>query len=161
MFAPPSRLENMEIFRLASLVQLHRLTAEQLAQLAPHASERVIPAGRRQLLSGRLTQEIVLIAAGRGAVRCAGETVRELRPGDIFGEPSADWPSYDTAMITAATDLRLIVFGPRALGLLRDAAPEAVAGLLAACAVAPPERAGTHAEPRPASRLTLVRSSAA
>ena len=160
MFAPVSRLTSMEFLRLALLMHLHPMSHEDLVALAPHACEQVLPAGRRRLLHDPLRQELVVVIAGRGVVRCAGEVVRELGPGDIFGEPALAGPIYVTTALVAATDLQLIVFSARSLRLLRDAAPDAVAGLLAACATAPPERAGTQAEPRPASHLSLVRSAA-
>jgi CRP-like cAMP-binding protein len=161
MFFALSRLKDMEILRLAGLTHLHLLRHEQLAQIAPHASERVIPAGRRLLLDGPFAQELVLIAAGRGIVRCAGEAVAELGPGDAFGELLPERPTYVTATVTAITDMRLVVFSTRAIRLLRDVAPDAVAGLLAACAVAPLDRGGAQVGPRLASELTLVRPAAA
>jgi len=161
MFGALSRLKGMEILRLVSLTHMHPLSQDQLAQIAPHAAERVIPAGRRLLLDGPFAQELVLIAGGRGVVRCAGETVTELGPGDVFGELAPGRPAYATATVTAITDLRLVVFSARAIRLLRDAAPDAVAALLAAWAVSPVERTGAPAGPRRAVRRSLVRSVAA
>ena len=161
MFRAVSRLKSMEALRLASLKDLQDMSHEQLAALAPHASEQILPAGRRRLLDDPLLQELVIVAAGRGVVRCAGETVRELGPGDIFGQLTPEQrPVYVTTALHAVCDLHLIVFSARSIRLLRDAAPEAVAGLLAACVSAPPERAGVQAAPRPASHLRLVRSAA-
>ena len=161
MFGVLSRPNVMEILRLAGLTHLHLLRHEQLALIAPHASERVIPAGRRLLLDGPFAQELVLIICGRGIVRCAGEAVAELGPGDAFGELLPERPAYATATVTAITDLRVVVFSTRAIRLLRDGAPDAVAGLLAACSVAPLDRSGAQAGPRPASDLELVRPAAA
>jgi CRP/FNR family cyclic AMP-dependent transcriptional regulator len=160
MFHAPSRLEGMDIMRFASLAQLSPLSHEQLAQIAPYASERVIPAGRRLLLGGPFAQELVLIAGGRGLVRCAGETVAELGPGDVFGELARERPVYDTASVTAQTDLRLIVVSARAIRELRCDAPETVAALVAACAQDPVARGAAHPGPRPALVLSLVRSAA-
>ncbi|HUR85319.1 MAG TPA: hypothetical protein VMY78_08230 [Solirubrobacteraceae bacterium] len=150
----------MELPRLVSLTHPLRVSHEQLSALAPYAAEQLIPAGRRRLLDDPLLQELVIVATGRGLVRCAGEVVRELGPGDIFGSLAVERPVYVTTALSAVTDLQLIVFSARSIRLLRDAAPEAVAGLLAACATAPPERAGLQPEPRPASHLSLVRSAA-
>jgi CRP-like cAMP-binding protein len=161
MFHMLSRPPSMEIQRLAALMQVHRLGDAQLAQIAPHASERVVPAGRRLLLDGPFAQELVLIAAGRGVVRCAGEAVAELGPGDAFGEFAAERPAYATATVTAITDLHLIVFSARAIRSLRDTAPDAVGGLIAACAASPHDRAGAQAGPRPGSQLVLLQPAAA
>jgi CRP-like cAMP-binding protein len=150
----------MEILRFASLTQLHPLSHEQLAQIAPYASERTIPAGRRLLLDGPFAQELVLIAGGRGLVRCAGETVAELGPGAVFGELAPEHAAYETATVTALTDLKLVVFSARSIRTLRCAAPETVAALVAACAQDPAARGAAHPGPRPAPVLSLVRSAA-
>jgi CRP-like cAMP-binding protein len=151
----------MEILRFASLTHLHPLSHEQLAQIAPYASERIIPAGRRLLLEGPFAHELVLIAAGRGLVRCAGETVAELGPGHVFGELAPERPTYETATVTALTDLRLVVFSARSIRTLRDTAPDTLDALVDACAIDPLVRAEAHAGARPAPRLALVRSVAA
>ena len=151
MFHAPSRHRGMDILRFASFTPLLPLSREQLAQIAPYASERVIPAGRRVLLGGPFAQELVLIAGGRGSVRCAGETVAELGPGDVFGELAPDRAVYDTANVTALTDLRLVVFSARAIRELREVAPQTLDALVVACGVEPA---------RPAPVLRLVRSAA-
>jgi CRP-like cAMP-binding protein len=151
----------MDLLRFSSLTQLHQLSHEQLAQVAPHASERTIPAGRRILLDGPFAQELALIASGRGVVRCAGETVTELGPGHVFGEFAPERPVYETATVTAVTELRLVVFGARALRILRSVAPETVAALVEAFSAEQVAGAAVEAEPRPAPHLTIVRSAAA
>jgi CRP-like cAMP-binding protein len=151
----------MDILRFASLPQLAPLSNEQLAQVAPHASERIIPAGRRLLLDGPFAQELVFIAGGRGVVRCAGEPVAELGPGHAFGELAPDRQAYETATITAVTELRLVVVSGRGIRMLREVAPATVAALVAACTFGPAARAGTEPAAKPAaSHLSLVRSAA-
>lgn len=161
MFRRPSRLDSMEILRFASLTHLHPLSHEQLAQIAPHASERTIPAGRRILLDGPFAQEFAIIASGRGVVRCAGEMVAELGPGHVFGELAPERPVYETATVSTLTELRLVVFSARALRSLCSVAPETVDALVAAFSVAPAARGEAEAGPRPAAQLTIVRSEAA
>ena len=144
----------MEILRLAALSQLHPLSMQQLAELAPHASELTARAGQRLLLDGSFAQELVLVAAGRGRVRCAGEPVAELGPGDVFGALAAQRSVYPTATVSALTDMRLVMFASRDMRLLRQTVPATVAALLAACAPAPRQRAEIP-------RLTLVQPAAA
>jgi CRP-like cAMP-binding protein len=131
----------MEILRLASLTHLHPLSMQQLVDIAPYASELTVSAGHRLLLDGPFAQELVLVAAGRGRVRCAGEAVAELGPGDVFGALAPQRTAYAAATVTAISDLRLVMFSTRDIRLLRQAAPETVAALLAACALAPQQRA--------------------
>jgi CRP-like cAMP-binding protein len=144
----------MEILRLASLTHLHPLDMRQLAEIAPCASELTVRAGHRLLLDGPFAQELVLVAAGRGRVRCAGEAVAELGRGDVFGALAPQRTSYPTATVTAISDLRLVMFSTRDIRLLREAVPETVAALLRACALAPHGRAGI-------ARLSAVPAAAA
>lgn len=150
----------METLRLAALTHLHSLSFDELGQLAPAAGELRIPAGRRVLLGGPLHHALALLADGRGLVRCAGETVAELGPGDVFGELSTRRSTYATATVLAATPLHLVVFSTRAVRLLRETAPDAVDALLAACSLDPAERATALAGPRPAPALKLVSAAA-
>jgi CRP-like cAMP-binding protein len=160
MFARSLRRRGMETLRLAALTHLHALSFDELQQLAPAAEELWVPAGRRVLLGGPLYHELVLIAAGVGLVRCAGETVAELGAGDVFGELSNLRPAYATATVFAATALHLVVFGARSLRMLRVDSPEAVAALVTACAMDRAERAAALAGPRPTPALRLVSAAA-
>jgi CRP-like cAMP-binding protein len=146
----------MEALRLAALTQLHSLSFDELGELAPHAEELRIPAGRRLLLDGLLHHDLALITAGRGVVRCAGETIDELGPGDVFGELSTRRCAYRTATVHAVDALHLVAFGRRAIRDLRSSAPDALDALLAACSLDVRERADAFAGPRPAPALKLV-----
>jgi CRP-like cAMP-binding protein len=150
----------MEILRFASLTQLHPLSHEQLAHIAPLACERVVPAGRRLLLGGPFAQDLVFVAGGRGLVRCAGEAGGELGPGDVFGALAPRRPVYETATLLALTPLRLVEFSSRAIRILRCAAPETTDALVAACAVDPALRTAVVAGARPTPHLALVRAAA-
>lgn len=144
----------MEVLRLASLTHLHPLSMRQLTELAPYASELTVPAGHRLLFDGPFAQELVLVGSGHGRVRCAGEPVAELGPGDVFGELAPRRTTYPTASVTAISDLRLVMFSRRDIRRLRQLVPEAVSALLSACALTPHERAEIP-------RLTLVHAAAA
>ncbi|MDX6679283.1 MAG: family transcriptional regulator, cyclic receptor protein [Solirubrobacteraceae bacterium] len=151
----------METLRLAALTQLHSLSFDELGELAPQAEELWLPAGRRMLFDGRLHHELALVAAGRGLVRCAGETIAELGPGDVLGALCAQRSAYATATVQAASELHLVAFSRRAVRHLRRAAPDAVEALLAACSLDVHERASALAGPRPAPELRLVCARAA
>jgi CRP-like cAMP-binding protein len=144
----------VEVLRLASLTHLHPLSMRQLRAMAPHASELAVPAGHRLLLDGPFAQELVIVGAGRGRVRSAGVRVAELGPGDVFGALAPRRTAYPSATVTAISDLRLVMFSTRDIRLLRERAPETVAALLAACALAPQGAAE-------APRLALVHAAAA
>lgn len=139
----------MDILRLAALTYLQPLSMRELATIAPCAAEISIPAGGRVLLDGPFAQELVLVATGRGSVRCAGETIGALGPGDAFGALAPPRAAYATATVTALTPLRLVTFGTRDVSHLRRTAPEALDALVAACAQAPqaPQDRGTSRVP--------------
>jgi CRP/FNR family transcriptional regulator, cyclic AMP receptor protein len=98
--------------------------------LAEYGTPMNVSAGSRLLLDGPFPQALVLITAGHGRVRHAGETVAELGPGDLFGELAPDRPAYAYATVIAVSDLALIMFSSRQVKLLAKASPEAVAALL-------------------------------
>jgi CRP-like cAMP-binding protein len=150
----------MEALRLASLAQLHALSFDDLGRLARQAGELRVPAGGRLLLGGSLHHELAFVAAGRGVVRCAGETVAELGPGDAFGALTAERLVYGTATVGAIEALHLVVFSARALRRMRAEAPGAVDALMVACAQDPGERSRALAGPRPAPALKLVPAAA-
>ncbi len=141
---------------MASLTHLQSLSFQELERLAPHAAEQRLAAGRRVLLGGSMHYELAFIATGRGIVRCAGETVDELGPGDVFGLLSTRRAAYPVATVLAATDLQLVVFDARAIRHLREHEPEAIDALLAACSLDASERSRALAGPRPSPELTLV-----
>lgn len=161
MFARWLRQDRVERLHLASLTQLHSLSFDELGRLAPHAGELAIAAGRRLLLGGSLNHELAIIGRGRGIVRCAGEKVDELGPGDVFGRLSTRRVAYPVATVLAATDLDLVVFDARAVRHLREAEPAALDALLTACSLDAQERSHALAGPRPAPELTLVSAEAA
>jgi hypothetical protein len=140
----------MDLLRLAALTYLPWLSVRELAAIAPCAAELAIPAGGRMLLDAPLHQELVLVATGRGSVRCAGETIAELGPGDAFGTLAAPRCAYAAATVTARTTLRLVTFSTRDVRYLRRTAPDALDALLAACSPRPPAPAA-GAAPAPAA----------
>jgi len=109
---------------------------------AEHGSELRVTAGRRLLLDGSFSQALVLIAAGLGRVRCAGETVAELGPGELFGQLAPRRQPYDTATVTAISDLTLIAFSSRQVELMSRLEPETIAELLETGRAQPPAPVG-------------------
>jgi len=152
----------MEILRLASLTYLGSLSLRELSTIAPYAQEVSLPAGGRMLLDGSFAQELVLVATGRASVRCAGETVAALGPGDAFGTLAPRRTTYATGTVTALGALRLVTFSARDLRELGRVAPEALKALLGACAQEPRGRAKTlRPLPAPVVRPAAAAAAAA
>ncbi len=130
----------MEVLRLAALTHLGSLHVRELSAIAPYAAEVSIPAGRRVLLDGPFAQDLVLVVGGRGSVRCAGETVAEVGPGDVFGTLAPPRTAYPMATVTALGVLRLVTFSTHDVRVLRRTAPDALRALLDACVEPAPQR---------------------
>jgi CRP-like cAMP-binding protein len=97
---------------------------------AAYGTEMSVRAGGRLLVDGPFAQALVLIVDGRGRVRCAGETVAQLGPGDRFGELAPHLGAYAPATVTAVTDLTLVAFSSRQIKLMGRHDPVAAAELL-------------------------------
>jgi CRP-like cAMP-binding protein len=124
----------MDAGRLAAVDFFAPLAAQQLANVATYATEVRVPMGRRVLLDGPFAYDLMVIERGRGQVRCAGEPVADLGPGEAFGALTGGAGTYETATVAALSDLTLLAFSGWSVRRLRHAAPEALDALLATAA---------------------------
>ncbi len=112
--------------------------------VADFGTEMHVTAGTRLLLDGPFPQALVLITAGRGRVRHAGETVAELGSGDLFGELAPQNPANAAATVMAMTDLTLVMFSNRQVKMLGRAAPGLIASMLGTGFIAGPPPVESH-----------------
>jgi len=85
-------------------------TREQVARLS---DELDVPAGKELAHQGNFAHEFFVILDGRAEVTQDGRLVRELGPGDFFGEIGVLESERRTATVTAATPMRLaVLFAP-------------------------------------------------
>jgi CRP-like cAMP-binding protein len=85
-------------------------TREQVARLTDEVD---VPAGRELAHEGNFAHEFFVILEGRAEVTKDGAALRELGPGDFFGEIGVLEAERRTATVTAATPMRLaVVFAP-------------------------------------------------
>jgi CRP-like cAMP-binding protein len=112
----------MEITRLAALPLFAPLTFDQIGQIAPLASELRVEQGRRLLLDGPFSADLIVIETGRAQVRFAGERLAELGPGDVFGNLAA--AEFPTATVSALTDMTLVTFSGRDVKRVGARAPK-------------------------------------
>jgi CRP-like cAMP-binding protein len=124
----------MESSRLADVTFFAGLGARGLADVAAHATEVRVAQGRRLLLDGAFAYDLMVIERGHGQVRCAGEPVGRLGPGDAFGSLAGGAGAYDTATVAALSDLTLVAFSGCSVRRLRRAAPAVLDALLATAA---------------------------
>jgi CRP-like cAMP-binding protein len=108
---------------LAALPLFANLPPQQLARVAAWSSELRAPAGETITERWQGARDFYVIVEGDADVFIEDEQVSQLSEGDFFGEVAAlDWGSgfgyVRTATVMAASDLRLLVLSPEALGVL-------------------------------------------
>lgn len=74
-----------------------------------------LPAGTVVVREGEPGGAAYIIEAGTAEVRCHGELIRHLGPGDLFGETAVLTGGTRTATVTALTDLDVLVISRAAL----------------------------------------------
>ncbi len=88
-------------------------TEEQLSEMARIAERLHIQAGEVILREGRLGRELFVILEGTAKVMRAGRVVNILHAGDYFGELAAIEAVPRSATVEAATELDVLIVGPR------------------------------------------------
>lgn len=102
--------------------------------IAALADEVVIPAGTRLTREGALASEFYVVLEGTATVRIGADEVRELGPGDFFGELGLLEGHRRTATVVASSPMRVLVSGAREFAALVDAFPAVGARIRAAAA---------------------------
>jgi CRP-like cAMP-binding protein len=95
-------------------------TNEQLADIARLAERLDIQAGEVILREGRRGRELFIILEGTVTVSRDGRVVNVLDEGDYFGELAAIEDQPRSATVTANTDLKVLIIGPRELDALME-----------------------------------------
>ncbi len=88
-------------------------TEEQLSEMARIAERLRIQAGEVIVREGRLGRELFVILEGTATVTRAGRVVNILHAGDYFGELAAIEAVPRSATVQAATELDVLIIGPR------------------------------------------------
>jgi CRP-like cAMP-binding protein len=101
----PAKLTGIPLF-----AGLGSQTREQVARVSDEVDVR---AGKELAHQGNFAHEFFVILDGRAEVTQDGQFLRELGPGDFFGEIGVLESERRTATVTAATPMRLaVVFAP-------------------------------------------------
>nr|WP_300044913.1 cyclic nucleotide-binding domain-containing protein [uncultured Nocardioides sp.] len=95
--------------RLSRVAFLSVLSGRVLERLARSARTVMVVAGETAIAEGEVGEDVYVIVSGRAAVTVAGEHVRDLGPGDFFGELALLRDVPRTATVRATTDLELDV----------------------------------------------------
>jgi CRP-like cAMP-binding protein len=103
MMADPKveRLKNVPIFS--------RCSKKELQTLAQNTDEVSLPAGRTLIEQGRSNHSFFILTDGEAEATVDGKSVRQMRPGDIFGEISMLDRGPATATVVATTPVDVLV----------------------------------------------------
>ena len=116
----------MDATRLSSIPLFEEVGEEELAQIAPFATEVSVEEGRELVREGDFSYEFMAIEEGQAEVTRGGEHVADLGPGDFFGEMGLLERTLRNATVTAKTPVRLITLTGWDLKRVERAAPEAI-----------------------------------
>jgi CRP/FNR family transcriptional regulator, cyclic AMP receptor protein len=116
----------LDASRLRSIPLFEEVGDEELAQIAPFATEVSVEQGRELVREGDFSYEFMAIEDGEAEVTRAGEHVADLGPGDFFGEMGLLEKTLRNATVTAKTPMRLVTLTGWDLRRVERAAPEAI-----------------------------------
>ncbi|HEY3210936.1 MAG TPA: cyclic nucleotide-binding domain-containing protein [Actinomycetota bacterium] len=110
------------------------------------ATEVDVYAGKVLVSEGEWGREMYVILRGTAEVTKNGRKLRELVPGDFFGEMAFLSPAPRTATVTARSDMRVMVLDSRAMGAVVEREPAVARRLLEAMAarIRATERSASH-----------------
>lgn len=117
-----------------------------LQSIVQAATEVDVYAGKVLVSEGEWGREMYVILRGTAEVTRNGRKLRELVPGDFFGEMAFLAPAPRTATVTARSDMRVMVLDSRAMGAVVEKEPAVARRLLAAMAerIRATERSTSH-----------------
>ena len=116
----------MDASRLKSIPLFEEVGDEELAQIAPFATEVSVEEGRELVREGDFSYEFMAIEEGEAEVTRAGEHVADLGPGDFFGEMGLLERTLRNATVTAKTPVRLVTLTGWDLKRVERSAPQAM-----------------------------------
>jgi CRP/FNR family transcriptional regulator, cyclic AMP receptor protein len=116
----------LDASRLKSIPLFEEVGDEELAQIAPFATEVSVEEGRELVREGDFSYEFMAIEEGEAEVTRGGEHVADLGPGDFFGEMGLLERTLRNATVTAKTPVRLVTLTGWDLKRVERSAPEAM-----------------------------------
>jgi CRP/FNR family transcriptional regulator, cyclic AMP receptor protein len=116
----------LDATRLKSIALFEEVGDEELAEIAPFATEVSVEEGRELVREGDFSYEFMAIEEGQAEVTRGGDHVADLGPGDFFGEMGLLERTLRNATVTAKTPVRLITLTGWDLRRVERAAPQAM-----------------------------------
>jgi cAMP-dependent protein kinase regulator len=116
----------LDVNRLKSIPLFEEVGDEELAQIAPFATEVSVEEGRELVREGDFSYEFMAIEEGQAEVTRGGEHVADIGPGDFFGEMGLLERTLRNATVTAKTPMRVVTLTGWDLKRVERAAPQAM-----------------------------------
>jgi CRP/FNR family transcriptional regulator len=91
-----------------------------LRAIVSAATEVDVKSGATLVREGDRGRELYVILRGTADVTRGGRKVRELTPGEFFGEMALLNPAPRTATVTARTEMRVMVLGAREMEVVLE-----------------------------------------
>jgi CRP-like cAMP-binding protein len=111
--------------RLSAIPLFAGLTDRELAAVASAASEATAEEGQTLAAAGDFGHALYAIESGTASVTGDGEPLRELGPGDVFGEIAVLASGRRTSSVVATSPMRMIVLFKRDVWALERSSPTA------------------------------------
>jgi CRP-like cAMP-binding protein len=99
------------------------ISRKGIRALVQAADEIDLPAGKVLVREGEWGRHLYVILRGTAEVTKDGKRLRELIPGDFFGEMAFLSGARRTATITARSDMRVMILGPQQLEVILESEP--------------------------------------
>jgi cAMP-dependent protein kinase regulator len=116
----------LDVSQLKSIPLFQEVGDDELAQVAPFATEVQVEQGRELVREGDFSYEFMAIEEGEAEVTRGGEHVADLGPGDFFGEMGLLERTLRNATVTAKTPVRLVTLTGWDLKRVERSAPQAM-----------------------------------
>ena len=115
------RSQKVELLKKVPLFS--NLSKRHLNEIAKHADQLSIKAGRILAKQGSTSREFVFIVDGNAQVKKDGKVIRQISAGDFFGEISMIDGEPHTATVISETDVTLLLVNSRSFDHLLDTIP--------------------------------------
>src|SRR2546421_9652094 len=110
------------------------LSQKELRTVVQAASEVDEPAGKVLAREGESGREMFVLVRGSARVSRGGRALRDLGPGDFFGELAVLTRGARSATVTTTSEVRLFVLGPKEFERVAGQNSKIAVGMLSAVA---------------------------
>jgi CRP-like cAMP-binding protein len=117
------RRSSQKIDLLKKVPLFSNLSQRHLGEIAKHADQVQVEAGRVLVQEGKTGWEFIFIVEGKARVEKTGKVIRQLSRGDFFGEISLIDGGPRTATVIAETNMTILVVHKTSFDHLLDTIP--------------------------------------